>query len=92
LGYTIGLSKDVGLKKDQIRNRSKREGTMSSIPLSFNQDERTLWHITVGLTYEGSITESSQDGIERVRKALIPLIENGSGVKQIFIMRLPEKG
>jgi hypothetical protein len=64
---------------------------VSSIILAHDQDGKTLWHITVDLTYEGSIDESCQDGIERVRKALTPLIENGSGVKQIIIRRLPEK-
>jgi hypothetical protein len=59
--------------------------------LSGNHDGRTLWHITVGLTYEASDNENCQIGVERVRKVLTPLIENGSGVKQIFITRLPEK-
>jgi hypothetical protein len=64
---------------------------MSSMILASNHDGKTLWHITVGLTYEGSFDESCQDGIDRVRKALIPLIENGSGVKKIFFTTLPGK-
>jgi hypothetical protein len=56
-----------------------------------NYQDRTLWHITVDLAYEGANNDSCQVGIERVRKALYPLIENGSGLKRINILRLPEK-
>jgi hypothetical protein len=52
---------------------------------------KTLWHVTIDLAYEGQENESSQDGIERVLAALRPLIENGSDIKQVFVMRLPEK-
>ena len=64
---------------------------MSSMILTSNQEGKTLWHITVSLTYEGLIDESCQDGIDRVKKVLNPLIENGSGVKQIFFTSLPGK-
>jgi hypothetical protein len=53
--------------------------------------EKALWNITLNLVYEGEVNDTCQDGVEKIRKALSPLIENGSGIKQVFIMRLPEK-
>jgi hypothetical protein len=52
---------------------------------------KTLWHITLNLSYEGGEDDSCQDGVQKVLSALKPLIENGSGIKQVLIMRLPEK-
>ncbi len=52
---------------------------------------RSLWHVMVDLAYESANSDSSQDGVEKVRNALNPLVENGSGIKQIIILRLPEK-
>ena len=54
-------------------------------------EEKSLWHITLNLVYEGGNKDTCQDGIEKIRKALNPLIENGSGIKQMFFMSLPEK-
>jgi hypothetical protein len=53
--------------------------------------EKALWNITINLVYEGEVNDTCQDGVEKIRRALNPLIENGSGIKQMFIMRLPEK-
>ena len=52
---------------------------------------KTLWHITLDLSYEGGEDDSCQDGVQKVLSALKPLTENGSGIKHVFIMRLPEK-
>lgn len=54
-------------------------------------EEKGLWNITLNLVYEGGVNDTCQDGVEKIRKALNPLIENGSGIKQMFITRLPEK-
>jgi hypothetical protein len=63
---------------------------MSFMPLSLSEDGKSLWHITLDVTYEGLVNESIQDRIARVRKNFTPFIENGSGVKRIIIMKLPE--
>jgi hypothetical protein len=55
-------------------------------------EEKVLWHITLALTYEGGVNDTCQDGVEKIRKALSPLIANGSGIKQMFFTSLPEKG
>jgi hypothetical protein len=52
---------------------------------------KALWHIILDLAYEGGENDSGQDGVEKVRSALNSLIENGSGIKHVMIMRLPEK-
>jgi hypothetical protein len=52
---------------------------------------KARWHVTLDLVYEGGDNDSCHDGVERIRRALNPIIENGSGIKQMFIMRLPEK-
>jgi hypothetical protein len=52
---------------------------------------KALWHITLNLVYEGEANDTCQDGVERIRKALNPLIENGSGIKQMLIFGLPAK-
>ncbi len=54
-------------------------------------DGKALWHVTLTLTYEGGVNDSCQDGVEKIKKTLNPLIENGSGIKQMFFMSLPEK-
>ncbi len=64
---------------------------MNTIPETFRAEEKTLWHITVNLTYEGSENDSCRDGVNRVFSALVPLIENGSGIKEFNIVSLPEK-
>jgi hypothetical protein len=63
---------------------------MSTPHANFNPGE-TIWHITVDLAYEGEENDSCQVGVERVFSALRPLIENGSCIKQVFVMKLPEK-
>ena len=54
-------------------------------------EKKTLWHIVVDIAYEGGEYDSCQYGIQKVLTALTPLIENGSGFKQVLINRLPEK-
>ena len=54
-------------------------------------EEKSLWHITLDLIYEGGVNDTCQDGVETIRKALNPLIGNGSGIKQVFMMSLPGK-
>jgi hypothetical protein len=51
----------------------------------------TLWHIAIDMAYEGNDDDSCQDGVNKVLSALAPLIENGSGIKQVVIVRLPER-
>ncbi len=63
---------------------------MSTATLTPNT-EKTLWHVIVDLAYEGTNNDTDQDGVEKVRRTLNPLIENGSGIKRVFIMRLPER-
>ncbi len=64
---------------------------MNTQTLTNNNEERTVWHLTVDLAYEGSNNDSYQDGVEKIKRAINGLIENGSGIKKVFIMRLPEK-
>jgi hypothetical protein len=64
---------------------------MSTIPQTNMSPGKTLWHITVDIAYEGGENDSCQDGVQKVLSALTPLIENGSGFKQVLIMGLPEK-
>ena len=64
---------------------------MSTISQTNISPGKTLWHITVDLAYEGLENDSCQDGVEKIQKALNPLIESGSGIKQMFLMSLPEK-
>jgi hypothetical protein len=58
---------------------------------SLRVEGKALWHITIDLAYEGEDNDSCQDGVNKVLSALTPLIENGSGVRQFLITRLPEK-
>jgi hypothetical protein len=53
--------------------------------------ESTVWHIAIDVAYEGKDDDSCQDGVNKVLSALTPLIENGTGIKQVVIVRLPEK-
>jgi len=55
------------------------------------QDGKVLWHIALALTYEGGMNDSCEDGVEKIKKALNPLIANGSGIKQLFLTSLPRK-
>jgi hypothetical protein len=64
---------------------------MNTVQQSIGNPARKLWHIVVDLGYEGGDNESCQDGVKKMLSALSPLTENGSGVKQVLIMRLPEK-
>jgi hypothetical protein len=64
---------------------------MSTISQTNISPGKTLWHITVDLAYEGLENDSCQDGVQKVLSALRPLIENGSDIKKVIIMRLPEK-
>jgi hypothetical protein len=52
---------------------------------------KTLWHVAVDVAYEGGDTDSCQDGIQRVLSTLEPLTRNGSGIKQVLILKLPDK-
>lgn len=54
-------------------------------------EEKTLWHITIDLAYEGGDNDSCQERVNKVLSALSPLIENGIGIKQVLITKLPEK-
>ncbi len=64
---------------------------MSTMVLTQDNEERAIWHVVVDVAYEGTNNETCQDGVEKVMNALNPLIENGSGIKRVFLMRLPEK-
>ena len=64
---------------------------MRSIPQYYKDPTKTLWHVTVNLAYEGEENDSPMAGVEKVLSALKPLIDSGSGVKHVIIMRLPEK-
>ncbi len=72
-------------------NKQIKENKMNTATLTANNGERTLWHLVVDLAYEGTNNDTDQEGVEKIRKAINGLIENGSGIKQAFIMRLPEK-
>jgi hypothetical protein len=52
---------------------------------------KARWHVKLEFVYEGREDESCQDGVRKIRTALEPLIENGSGIKQIFLLSLPER-
>jgi hypothetical protein len=52
---------------------------------------KTRWHVMVDLVYEGNETDQSENGVQQIRRTLNPLIENGSGIKQVFFMSLPQK-
>lgn len=58
---------------------------------TYGVEEKALWHVTLTLLYESRVSDTCQDGVETIRKALKPLIENGSGIKQMFITSLPGK-
>jgi hypothetical protein len=68
----------------------RRQNMDTNLP-TVRVDERTLWHITIDLAYDGCDNESCQEGVHKVLSALSPLIENGSGIKQVLITKLPEK-
>ena len=53
--------------------------------------DKTLWHVTVNLAYEGGENDSGQAGVEKVLSALKPLIDSGGDIKHVILMRLPEK-
>ena len=60
-----------------------------------NQDAvspgKAIWHIALDLDFEGGENDSCQEGVQKVLSVLEPLIQNGSGIKRIFVTRLPEK-
>ena len=58
---------------------------------TFRPDGKVLWHIELALTYDGGVNDSCEEGVGKIRKALIPLMVNGTGVRQIFITSLPKK-
>jgi hypothetical protein len=53
--------------------------------------DRTIWHVTLDLVYEAPHEDSCQAGVKRIREALRPLFENGSGIKQLYFTGLPER-
>ncbi len=53
--------------------------------------DKTLWHVTVNLAYEGGENDSGRAGVEKVLSTLNALIGNGSDIKHVILMRLPEK-
>ncbi len=59
--------------------------------MEHNRPGLVKWHVTLDLVYDGGCDETCQKGVERIRAALKPAIENGSGIKQVYFMRLPEK-
>jgi hypothetical protein len=52
---------------------------------------KVLWHIKLAITYEGGDNDTCLDGMGKIKKALNPLITNGSGINQVLFMSLPEK-
>jgi hypothetical protein len=58
--------------------------------MNFNPN-KTMYDVMVNFAFEGGQNESSQAGVERVLASLRPLTENGSGFKNVTIVRLPEK-
>jgi hypothetical protein len=64
---------------------------MNTTTLTRDNGDRTLWHVVIDLAYEGTANDSCQDGVKKVRDILDPLIENRSGIKSVYFMRLPEK-
>ncbi len=64
---------------------------MGTSPLISASEEKVIWHVTVSLTYEDNDQVATQDRVKKLMKALKPLTENGSGIKGVFLMRLPEK-
>ncbi len=64
---------------------------MSTSPLISGNEEKVTWHVTVSLTYEDTDHEVTQDRVKKIMQTLKPLTENGSGIRQVFLMRLPER-
>ena len=70
---------------------AKEEDLLSIISDANINSEKARWHVKIELEYDGGEDDSCQDNMTHVRQALKPLIENGSGIKKIFFLGLPEK-
>ncbi len=55
------------------------------------EDGKVLWHVVVGLVYDGLDGDTCEDGVEKVKKALNPVVGNRSIIKGMSFLRLPEK-
>lgn len=62
--------------------------TLSEINLGTGKAQ---WHIKLEFIFEGGEDDTCQDGVQKIRTVLKPIIENGSGIKQVFLLSLPEK-
>jgi hypothetical protein len=69
----------------------RREEEMNTATMTRTTEQKPLWHVTVDLAYYGSPEESCQDGVRRIRKALDPILHNRSGVKDMYIVKLPAR-
>jgi hypothetical protein len=54
-------------------------------------NRKIRWHVTLDLVYEAGADDSCEEGVRRVRNAIRPVFENGSGIQEIYFTRLPEK-
>ena len=54
-----------------------------------NNKENPLWHVTVDMAFDGYGNESCQDQVKRLNRVLNSLRCDGSGLKDICIMKLP---
>jgi hypothetical protein len=54
-----------------------------------NNKENPLWHVTVDLAFDGYGNETCQDQVNRLNRVLNSIRRNGSGLKDICIMKLP---